>query len=146
MSIIKDIENDFKKLEAWFKKEALTAEQKIDKAAVFITAQLDPEIEQLIANGTLIAIEKVIDVITKSNIGDVMGAAVVKEWPKIVQVALDVQKVVANWPVIKTMLAAQIKGILNSELHNPGEPKIQKWIKDVELIFEDLKQDIQSIG
>ncbi len=45
----------------------------------------------------------------------------------------------------ETMIAAQVKGILNSELQNPGIPKLQEWIKDVELAFQDLVTDVRSL-
>ena len=139
------IGDDIRKVEAWFEKGFVTLEADAEKAAVFITAKLDPEIEKLIADGTIILGEKVVDAITGTNIGDEAGAAIIKEWPLIVQVAQDVQKVIANMPVLKTMIAAQIGMILNTYRTSPTAPKIQLFIVAVETLFKDIEADIEKV-
>ena len=139
------IGDDIRKIEKWFAKEEVVLENDLHKVAVFITAKLDPEIEKLIANGTIIVAEKVVDAITASNVGDVIGAALIKEWPIIVQVAQDVQKVLANLPVLKTMIAAQIAMILNTYRQNPSAPFIQSFIVGVETAVQDLIKDVETV-
>lgn len=137
--------DDIHKAEAWFARAFKTVEDDAEKVAVFITAQLEPEIEKLLADGTVFTAEKVIDIITKSNVGDVIGAAIVKELPIIVKVAQDVQKAIANLPIFKTLLAAQIAMILNTYKKNPTAPRLQSFIVGVETAFKDAIADIETI-
>jgi hypothetical protein len=139
------IGNDLRKLEAWFAKVFTTVENDAEKAAVFIVAKLDPEIEKLIADGTIIVVEKVVDAVTNSSIGDTIGTAIIKDWPEIVRVAQDVQKVIGGLPMIKTLIAAQIAGILNTFKTSPSEPRLQIFISGVETAYQDLVADVKQI-
>lgn len=138
------IGNDIRKVEAWFAKVFKDIEADASKISVFITAKLDSEIEKFISDGAIIAAEKVVDVVTNSNVGDVIGRAIIAEWPKIVQTAKDVQALVGGIPIIKTMIAAQIRAIINSEIANPEPLNWATFIKDGEIIFADLISDIRS--
>jgi hypothetical protein len=153
----------FTKVWAWLKKEFVS----IETHAAHVAVAIGEMAKEALQNGSLDVIAKVVDLITKSSIGDEAEAALKSALPKIIAVSaaiethpdatwttdevqawekkiLDAFNIHGNKSVIYTLIAAQAYGVLNSLKANPGKPTFGAWVGAVEEIYTLWEKDNET--
>lgn len=153
----------FTKVWAWLKKEFVS----IEKEAAHVAVAAAEMLKEGLQNGSLDVLAKVVDMITKSTIGDEAEAALKVALPKIIAISaaiethpdatwsttqvqeweqklLDAFNIHFNKSVMYTLFAAQVYGVLNSLKQQPGKPTLGAWVIEVEKIYSLWEQDNQN--
>jgi hypothetical protein len=153
----------FIKVWAWLKKEFVSIEHSAAHIAVAVTEAA----KEALQNGSMDVLAKVVDLITKSNIGDEAEAALKLALPKILAVSvaiethptsdsaendvlewekklMDAFNIHWNKSIVFSLIAAQSFGVINSTLKNPGKPTLAAWISAVETIYGKYQADIAA--
>ena len=144
----------FTKVFAWLKKEFVS----IESHAAHVAVAIGEMAKEALQNGSLDVIAKIVDLVTKSSIGDEAEAALKQALPKIIAISaaiethpdsswstdqvqaweqkvLDAFNIHGNKSQLYTLIAAQAYGVLNSLKANPGTPNFAQWVGAVEQIY-----------
>lgn len=154
----------FTKIWTWLKKEFVS----IETHSAHIAVAVSEVAKNALQNGSLDVLAKVADLLTGSNIGDEVEAALKIALPKIIAVSaaiethpdatwstsevqaweqklLDAFNIHGNKSVLYTLIAAQIYGVINSLKQNPGKPNFATWVGAVEKVYEFWEEDQKTI-